>query len=195
MPAAMRDDDIPDLPRPVAADSGDPRDVARVFQDAYDTHLDSLCRYLAAYVDSWEVAEELVNDVFLRLWSALDAGETIHHIPAYLYATARRRAIDYRRHQQVEARHRRQEARAELRIVPPDADRQVAADELTAAILRAIDTLPPRQREVILLKWRRQATQEEIGRELGIATKTVTEHFRRAAEHLRAILADFQDPL
>ncbi len=184
--------DAPDLlPSIVAEDRGE---VERVFHHVYDTYLDSLCRYVHAYVDSWETAKDVVNEVFLQIWLRLEAGESIHHLQAYLYATARHRAVDHLRRRRVQTRHLEtqlsQQTRADDHIVPAEGEQRVVDRELVAAIQRAVDMLPPRQREVMLLKWQRQATHEEIAQELGIAANTVAEHFRRALERLRVTLAD-----
>lgn len=184
----MSDLDTPELP-----DSLVPGDVD-AFHRAFDAYLDPLRRFVYTYVASWETAEELVNDAFLQLWRRLQAGESVWALKAYLYAAARNRAISHLRHRRVEARHMREYLQPHIRmarsILLPQGEREVIARELAAAIQRAVDELPPRQREVVLLKWQRQATHEQIGQMLGIAPKTVAEHFRRAVEHLRGVLPD-----
>jgi RNA polymerase sigma factor (sigma-70 family) len=68
------------------------------------------------------------------------------------------------------------------------ADEKEQADEVQAAVQRALETLSPRQREIVLLRWRRQLTYEQIGAELGIAPGTAAAHMQRAIGQLRALL-------
>ncbi len=182
----MSDLNAPDLPESLA-----PGDLD-AFHRAFDAYLDPLRRFVYTYVVSWEIAEDLVNDAFLQLWRQLQSGEPVRALKAYLYTAARNRAISHLRHRRVEARHLRQYLQPHLRsvhgVLPPQAEREVLARELAATIQRAVDELPGRQREVVLLKWQGHMTHEEIGRTLGIASKTVAEHFRRAVEHLRTVL-------
>lgn len=177
-------DDAPNLPE--SASSADTETFERLFA----AYADPLCRFVYSYVDSWETAEDLVDDVFLRLWRQLRRGESVRDLKAYLFTTARNHAISHLRHRRVEARHRERELpRDELAAAaPPSVEQHLAERELTAAIQRAVDLLPPRQREVVLFKWRRRATNEEIGQALGISPATVAEHFRRALQQLRAML-------
>lgn len=184
----MSDNTSPNLPDSLAAGDID------AFHRAFDAYLDPLRRFVYTYVTSWEIAEELVNDAFLQLWRRLQEGESVRALKAYLYTAARNRAISHLRHRRVEVRHMQEYLQPHIRnarnVVLPEAERDVLARELAAVIQRAIDELPSRQREVVLLKWQRQATHEEIGQALGIAPKTVAEHFRRAVEYLRTVLPD-----
>lgn len=181
-------DDIADAGAPESVAPGDAVAFARV----YRAYLNPLCRFVYSYVKSWETAKDIVEEVFLQVWTRLHAIQPGGNLKAYLYTTARNQAIKHLRHEQVETRHRLAHHPAEVLgrepALPPEADERVASGELAAILQRAIDALPPRQREVILLKWERQVTHEEIAGILGISPKTVTEHFRRAVEYLRRVL-------
>ncbi len=182
-------DDAPELPDTVAAAAaaGD----VQAFERLFAIYADPLCRFIYSYVDSWETAEELVDDIFLQLWIRLRRGESARDVKAYLFTTARNRAISHLRHRRVEARHRDRQLPHEPAApehVAPSADQQLAERELIAALQRAVDMLPRRQREVVLLKWQRRASNDEIAQALGIASATVAEHFRRALQQLRATL-------
>jgi RNA polymerase sigma factor (sigma-70 family) len=61
-------------------------------------------------------------------------------------------------------------------------------DDLQAVVQRALETLSPRQREIVLLRWKRQLTYEQIGAELGIAPGTVSAHMQRAIGQLKLLL-------
>lgn len=177
------------------------RDFERVFND----FAEKLSRFVYGYVGSVETAQDLVGDVFLKLWRRLheaehDLGvEPVRDLEAYLYRSARHHAIDYLRRQKRETLFRQEQVAADVRPAgmgrPPDAERELAEHDLVAALQRAVDRLPQRQREITLLKWERQATNEEIGAALGISPNTVTEHFRRALARLRELLPQFRGDL
>lgn len=180
-------DDAPGVPDTIQA--GD----LQAFERLFLAYVDPLARYVYTYVKSLEVAEELVHDVFLRLWLRLEENaEPIRSVKGYLYTAARYEALDHLRHQHVEDRHRVRAGQLALTFDTPamaaDAEQRLVAHELAAAIQRAVDDLPPRQREVIHLRWIRQFSHEEIAATLGIAVKTVAEHLRRATDHLRRTL-------
>ncbi len=161
----------------------------RAFEHLFDAYSDRLCRYVYAFVRSWEDSENLVQDVFLRLWDGRDALRTVDNLQAYLYAFARNRASDYLRRQAVRARHAAPLLAETPTTLAPEGEEWVATAEMAAAIRQALDTLPARQREVVELRWRRHLTYDEIAGELGLASKTVATHMSRAAEHLRKVLS------
>lgn len=187
----MRETDVPNSAVPHVPAAGD---AARVFQAAYDSYLDPLCRFVYAYVKSWDTARDLVSDVFAKLWLRLAAAESVEHIQAFLYRTARNQAIDHLRRQDVRRRFHRSGLRATPddaeaeEFLAPDIEQQLAERELVATLQRAVDQLSPQQREIVLLRWRGEATNTEAAASLGIAPNTASEHFRRALNHLRVIL-------
>jgi RNA polymerase sigma factor (sigma-70 family) len=67
-------------------------------------------------------------------------------------------------------------------------EKDQADDDVQASVQRALQTLSPRQREIVLLRWRRHLTYEQIGAELGIAPGTASAHMQRAITQLRALL-------
>lgn len=68
-------------------------------------------------------------------------------------------------------------------------DTEAVPDERVEAVLRALQTLSPRQQEILLLRWRHQLTYEQIGAKLGIAPGTVSAHIQRARGQLRQALS------
>jgi RNA polymerase sigma-70 factor (family 1) len=185
----MTGPDQPDIPPPPTSIA--PGDTA-AFETFFLRLLKPICRYIYRYVGSQELAEELAHDAFLQIWRRLSTTEPVRDLESYVYAAARNNAINHLRRQAVEARHLQQhlqpEALAEGDAAPAEGDERLVSGELAAAIQRAVDALPERQRQVILLKWKSQASHLEIGTALGIDPDTVSVHFRRAIEKLRKTL-------
>ncbi len=168
-------------------------DVA-AFKGLFDAHFDRLYRYVYRYLQSAEEAQDVVHDVFLRMWRQRRQIGIERDLRSYLYATARNHALDRLKRRRVERRWWEREAAALAageEHLAPDPDSELEARELAAAIQRAIDTLPRRQREVMQLRWQAQLSYEEIGRVLTISPKTVAIHLTRALQHLRDMLPGF----
>jgi RNA polymerase sigma-70 factor (ECF subfamily) len=119
----------------------------------------------------------------------------------YLYAAIRNAAIDALRRTRSEQRALGRAAqgadagasavisRANTRVVDGcGAGDDAETLDLAAFIQRAIDELPARPREVLLLKWRHGLSNGEVAVELGVALKTVEMHVTRAFARLREIL-------
>ncbi len=160
------------------------------FESLFRAEYRSLYYFAVGIVDSSHVAEELVQDCFLRLW-------TRRHEPAagsvrsYLFRSVRNACYDHLKRQKV---------RRETNSVPhhdhiphsQSPERDYREKEIEDAIADAIDLLPARRREIFLLSRRDGLTYAEIADVLSISIKTVETQMGRALrflrEHLRYLL-------
>jgi RNA polymerase sigma-70 factor (family 1) len=173
-----------------APDPAVPDGEDAAFDRLFTAYYDRLRRFTYRYLRSWEEAEDIVHDVFVRLWARRPELGAIGDPGAYLYTAARNRALSRLKHLAHEERWRtRQRTRQHGPPAGPSGpEQQLAQNEIAAALQRGLDSLTPRQRDVILLQWRGR-TYDEIGATLGISPKTVSVHVSRALEALRAALA------
>lgn len=135
--------------------------------------------------DSGE-AEDVVDEAIARLVSE---AETPESTTAWLARTVVRLAIDRRRF-----RERRRRASwvgdvDRLQSTPDDPAEQAMASETSRALWNAIEALPPRQREVIVLRELDGASYADIGRVLEISEGATRAHAYAARESLRKSLA------
>jgi RNA polymerase sigma-70 factor (ECF subfamily) len=164
------------------------------FEILFARYFNRLRRYAYGFTRSWTEAEDLVHDMFLLLWRRKRPLDGVRDLNAYLYRITRNLALNHVRRRTVEARWQAGEAAAHAAALvenasrAPDAEQRLASDERVAALLCAVDSLPPRQRQVILLRWREGKTLDEIAATLGISVNTVEIHTTRAHKHLRKLL-------
>lgn len=132
-------------------------------------------------------AEEVVQDVLLELWRRRESLTFETSLRAYLFQSARNRALNYLRRQRVEARG--ESTIAAGLPTPEAADSEVREGELNVAIQEAIAGLPDRCREVFELSRVRGLKYTEIATELGISVKTVEAQMGKALRVMREKLA------
>lgn len=142
-----------------------------------------------------DVADDVVQDVFVWLWEHRETLTPDVNLRAYLYTAARNRALQIVRHEVVEERW--------TLTLDPDAplpgmgtsatspDRHVEHAELSAAIARAFNALSPRVRQVALLRWQDGLSRDEIAAVLGVAMPTVKNQLATAVNTLRKELRAF----
>ncbi len=159
------------------------------FEALFRAYVEPLCAYAYSYVESEPAAQEIVQDLFARLWERRDSLEVPRCVHAYLYGAMRNRAINYVRNRRVEATFLQRalrivQARATApRPVPPDED--LNAQALAEAVERAVAELPPRCREVFTLTRDQHLSYAEVAGVLHISPKTVEIHMGRALALLR----------
>ena len=160
----------------------------------YDAYSDRLYRYCLTRVGDETDAEDLAEDVFLKVLGAIDRfewrpGEAGQRIPfgAWLFRIARNEVASYRRR----AASRPQST--ELPEVLRDTQRgpaELAETKLTIEeVFRAVRELPDAQREVILLRFASGLTVKETAAALGKKEPNVKVLQHKGVQRLRAIFA------
>jgi RNA polymerase sigma-19 factor, ECF subfamily len=164
--------------------AGDPA----AFERAFRAYHPGLCAFAYRYVRSRETAQDLVHDVFAKLWE--ERGRlTVGHLKNYLYAAVHNLAISHVRHEVVERRVRERAPGMADWLAPAhevnEGERRLEAAELQAAVERVLGGLPERCRLALTLRWRRQMSYAEVAGAMGISVKTVEIYVGRGLAALR----------
>ena len=168
------------------------------FRQLFLDHYAPLCRYAVRAGLERAEAEEVVQDVFVRLWQSPRALQTAASPGAYLHGAVRNALFNSRRkartvqrlHERARADHRSPGVSTDLGR-PPDALAERAA--LASAVQAAIDRLPDRGREALLLQRESGLSYAEIAVVMAISESTVKTHIARALATLRETLAPWRE--
>lgn len=156
---------------------GDSKDF---FLPLFEAERGRLVNRLRHIVSSQAVAEDLVQETFLRLWDRAPDEQS----QALLYRTARNLAFDYLRAQKV--RHRYAASQAQLpEPVHPPPERDLESSESWRELRRVLERLPVRTREIFLLNRVHGETYAAIAGRLGVSTSAVEKHMMRAMKACR----------
>lgn len=144
-----------------------------------------------AYIYRWlrnrADAEDLTQDVFIKMFRALHTYSRKSSFRAWLYRIARNRVIDYLR--------RKKPAAVDINVVvvkdgnptPIQVHERTSEQEM---LTKVIETLPPLYREVLLLRHRDELSYEEIVEMTGIALGTIKARLHRARHMLKKQLTE-----
>jgi len=160
---------------------------------AFDTFQERLHRFLLRRLRSRENAEDLAQEVYLRLLRFSD-GDLVKQPQAYLYQVAFNVLCEFKLQEKKQVVSFDSAAAAVVAdklaadSAPPEEalDRQTDERRLDAVLER----LPPMQRAVFLLAIRHGLPHAEIARKLGISLHTVRKYLYRALHYCREQLAD-----
>lgn len=150
-----------------------------------------LVTYSARILGSWDAAEDVAQDAFVRIWERREEWKLEGSVRALLYRITRNLALDERKRRDRRTtwiNNRRGEA---PHIATPSEHLQ--GTELEAAFERAVAALPERRREVFLLARLHGLSHLEIGETMGIASQTVANQLSAALADLRNALEPFLD--
>ena len=167
---------------------------AAAFERLYGRHKGGVLRYLLRQTGKRELAEELFQDVWLKVVNARAGYAAKARFSAWLYSIAHNRLMD----------HFREHSRASL--VSYEDEMPVIEDQPTAAheqpertlerkqdaqvLLRLLDALPAAQREAFVLQQEGELSVEEIAAATGVNRETAKSRLRYALVKLRADMAN-----
>lgn len=144
--------------------------------------------YLSSYniVKNKEVCEDIIQDLFIKLWNNRQVIEITVSLKAYLYASIR-----YEVYRQIRVGAVRDDIYDDLleRIHTPAVYGNIEYKELVAQISSVIDRMPEKCREVYKLSREENLTHKQIAAQLNISTKTVENHLTKALRQLRTSLS------
>lgn len=134
------------------------------------------------------VAEDLAQDVFIRLWRHLGEFDSAETLPAWIRRVAVNAVIDHWR--KTDARQRKLQAFREHPVarhaVRPSA--RMETQEAMDAVRTAIDRLPPKLRSVLMLRTVEGLDYEELGEVLGLSAGAVRSRLFRARQEVHETL-------
>jgi RNA polymerase sigma factor (sigma-70 family) len=190
LPSALTNPFISFVYNPDVAEARDDRIDRNLFRDLaagrssalgdlYDRHAASLFRHALALTRRREEAEDLVHTTFTKLATTGEPLLGVHTPTSYLHRALHTAWIDICRRAAVGQRVMELADRSRL---------EDALDEASIDLARALDQLPPEQREVVVLHVTSGFSFREIGQMTGVSLFTAAARYRLARTKLRATL-------
>lgn len=158
----------------------------RGFDDIFRAHYTGLVGFAESILKDRAEAEDTAQEVMLELWRRRSNIVLETSLRAYLFQSARNRALNRIRHQRVVDRVDPEVARPSP---SPRPDRELAEREMALLVKQALEDLPDRCREVFRLSREQGLRYAEIAVALGISIKTVEAQMGKALRLLRERLA------
>lgn len=160
-------------------------DIA-TFRKYYDLYYDQLCHFLNFYTQDITVIEDVVQEVYLKLWENRDEIE-IQYIKTYLFHAAKNRVLNHLRDEQN--RHYLLENWFNQQKQEKQGKECYDLEQFTTLLYKAIDQLPEKCREIFLLSRQEKLTYKQIAEKLDISVKTVEAQMGIALKRIRETLA------
>ena len=161
---------------------GDKDAFSLVFKKYYGKVL----RFILSMVKQQSIAEDLSQDIFVKLWAQRKKLSAISSIDNYLFIVARNRTLDFFR-----SAFRKKECQdlAEevlLSIASRDSSHERVDDKsLIDAIRMAVNSLPPKRRDIFMMSRFDGMTNDEIASLMGVTRKTVENQLTLASSQIK----------
>lgn len=156
------------------------------FAYVFDMHYRSLCYYASSILENSDEVEDVVSEVFVKLWQRAAHFEDLSAIKSFLYIATKNLCLDRLKQQ------KRQQASIEGYTHTVDdlaiEDHSMLEAEVLSIIYEEIEQLPTKARSVFKLIFFEGLTTAEVAGHLGISVKTVRNQKARAIQLLQTAL-------
>ncbi|WP_258102931.1 RNA polymerase sigma-70 factor [Marinoscillum sp. MHG1-6] len=160
----------------------------RVISALFQEHYQSLVSFTFQYVRDKDLSEELVQEVFAKLWADGYKIKIQTSAKSYLLGAVRNAALNYLKHVKVQNTY----AQHQMYVASNDEIQDfLEYDELKLKLEHALKQLPEKCREIFELSRFEEKRYKEIANELGISLKTVENQMGKALKILRQELGDY----
>lgn len=159
-------------------------DSEQAFHGFYNLCYDRLFRIACYYLKREEWAQEVVLDVFMKLWEQRKNLPLMDNIEDYCFIVTKNTALNYL------AKEERHPFCMTDQLPEPSAqncspEESLIGEELFARYVKALDRLPERCREVFVRVREEKQSYAQVAEALGISVKTVDAQLQKAIGRLR----------
>lgn len=164
---------------------GDKQEFEKLFRSSYV----SLVRYAKTLIRDHDASEEIVQELFFRLWQDRLNLRIESSLNGYLFRSVHNRALHYLEHQKVVNRHAGEVAAA-ADISSEPVTEAIYYHELQARVARVLERLPERSRKIFRMSRFEGLKYNEIAEKLAVSLKTVEADMGKALKEFRKALAE-----
>ena len=158
------------------------------FREFYEANVFRLFQFAFTFMQNRELSEEIVNDVFLKLWRNRGRIDQIDNISVYLYVAVKNTANNYLRQTKGRLTADLGSQAVHHFYLSPDPEQLLVTDELRRRIEAAIEGLPARCKLIFKLVKEDGLSASEVASILEISYKTVTTQLTIALKKLEESL-------
>jgi len=146
-----------------------------------------LTLYASSYVNDVDIAKDITQDVFIKLYEKRQILQIHTSLKSYLYTSVRNRCLDHIKLHKIRELHKTQIYNSISENVEEEST-EVMQSELQAKINVAIASLPDRNREIFRLNRIDGLTNQEIADELNLSKRTVETHISNALKKIKEMV-------
>jgi len=147
------------------------------FKQLYFKYHQQLGTYIFRITNSMDLAEEIVQDVFLKIWMNREALSEVHNFKAYLFVISKNHTLNCLKKLSRERYHLNIcEEKYMISLTADNGDSNIYHNILD----QAIDSLPPQQQRVYLLSRHQRLSYSEVANRMNISHESVKKYLRIA---------------
>jgi len=162
----------------------------QAFEQLFKAHYRGLHAYANTILRDDDLAEEMVQGMFLKFWEKRELLNIQSSIKAYLYRSVYNDSMNYLKHQKIKTKYQDFTLHSMDTSHEP-ASAKVELSQLEMKLKEALNELPEHCRTIFQMSRFEELKYREIAAQLGLSIKTVENQMGKALRILRLKLADY----
>jgi RNA polymerase sigma-70 factor (ECF subfamily) len=164
------------------------------FEYFFEKYYRGVLGFSVEFVSDVEDAKEITQESFINLWLNKEHIETTNGIKSFLYTYAKSKSLNHIRHNKVKEKYKNktlndQEKLLNIQVLNALDFDTLSLSELETLILKSIEELPNKTKEIFVKKRFQNKKNKEIAEELDLTVKTVEAHITKALKVLKTKLS------
>jgi RNA polymerase sigma-70 factor, ECF subfamily len=159
------------------------------FDQIYKQYWAELYAFARKRVNSQEDAKDILQDLFVVIWTKRESLNITTSIKSYLYTALRHRIINYYNSKSTEAEYF--DILSKIEHFNDSTDEKVTENEIITIIDKSLDKMPSKMREIFELSRYKGLSAKEIASQLQLSEQTVRNQISNALKYLKIGLIDF----
>ena len=161
----------------------------KAFRILFAKYYEQLFNYILAFIKVRQITEEIVMDVFLKIWIGRDIIIRIEKFDSFLFRVAHNKSIDFLRSVARDPKFQDLLWDQIQLVTNVQADSSVLIHEYESKLREAVSLLPPQRKKIYQLSREQDMTHDQIAVHLNLSRYTVNNHIVEAQKFIRAYLS------
>ncbi|MBR7004027.1 MAG: RNA polymerase sigma factor [Bacteroidales bacterium] len=164
----------------------------RAFREIVDSYSERLYWHVRRFLCSHEDTDDLLQDIFVKIWSALPSFRGDSQLYTWLYRIATNETLNFLNKQKVRSALQFESLSSKLEE-KIDEDPWFNGDSMQRLLMKAIQKLPEKQRLVFTMRWFEDLSYEDISEILGTSVGALKASYHFATEKIKTFLEKYSE--
>jgi len=157
----------------------------KAFEHVFRLYYSQLMMYSFSITGRKDIAEEIVQDLFYKIWKERENLQILRSMKSYLYGAVRNQSLQYNEHLEVQERYRQKVLSAESSGHDNTPEEQLLYNELENIINHTLEQLPERRRQIFVLHRYEGKKYKDIADEMSLSIKTIEAEMTKTYQALK----------
>lgn len=163
----------------------------KAFEAFFRRYYSSLCFFAAGITGSYEAAEEIIEELFYKLWQNRETINIFHSLKSYLYGAAKNQSLQYIEHCKIKDKYAKIIKASNSSANNENPQAMIEYRELESIVNTTLLKMPARRMQIFRMHRNEGKKYSEIAQSLSLSVKTVEAEISKSLKLLRVEIEQY----